>query len=87
MAPGGQGLRDPDANDSSKGPAEHEALLRTRRGDGPPPVNLQQEDRVAWMRRNLTLYYADKMAWFKGWPGVSHGTTTHVPSMCRTPPC
>ena len=29
-------MRDSDANDSSKGPAEHEALLRTRRGDGPP---------------------------------------------------
>jgi hypothetical protein len=85
LAPAGSEARDPDANDRSKGPAEHEALLRTRRGDGPPPVDLAQEDRVSWMRRNLGMYYADKMAWFKGWPGMSHGTTNHVPSISQTP--
>ena len=79
LAPRGTGARDPDANDPKKGPADHAALLRVRRGEGQPLPDMA-EDRVAWISRNFKTYYADKMAWFKECPGMSHSTALLVPN-------
>ena len=86
LAPRGTGARDPDANDPKKGPADHEAMLRVRRGEGPPVADMT-EDRVAWIRKNLKTYHADKKAWFNEWPGMSHSQTPPTrPSNPSTPP-
>ena len=80
LAPRGTGARDPDANDPKKGPAEHAALLRARRGDGQPVAADMAEDRVAWISRHFKTYYADKKLWFKEWPGMLHSTALLVPN-------